>query len=284
MFINVFYSHYELFALCSPCCSVVPSLHGNVTELLLGLLPLVRHVQVASVPHKREIDRGELNYMYVLKQLDRSGYQGWCGLEYVPTDGKTKQNLNPWFASFQRKRHGSAGVLVACLGKQGKPYLLLGEDHKKGHLWGPFWGRPDKTDKGVEHTAVRETVEESLGVLAHPSVLYNALKHVDFHVKLPSGALFLVTLGVMSESEREAVVDKYRAARDQQAALSKYQREMTDVRWVDATELLRTLVLKKKPQVRMIVKSRSSQCQHKQCHNHAICNISLRSLWMVLNV
>jgi hydroxypyruvate isomerase len=229
-------------------CYHVQRLHGNVTELLLGLLPLVRHVQAASSPHRREIDRGELNYMYVLRQLDRAGYQGWCGLEYAPTGGKTKQNLQPWFATFQRRRHGSAGILVACVGKQGKPYLLLGEDHKKGRLWGPFWGRPDKTDKDVEHTAVRETVEESLGCLAPPSILYNALKHADFHVTLPSAALFLVSLGVLSAGDREAYVERYRAAREapEQRQLSKVQQEMTELRWVDATELLRTYVLKKK--------------------------------------
>ncbi len=161
-------------------CYHVQRLHGNVGDVLESVLPYVRHIQVASVPRRREPDRGELNYMYLFKRLDKLRYGGWVGLEYAPTQGKTRAGLRPWFPSYQRKRHGSAGILFVSSGKNGKPYLLLGQSHKSGHAYGLFWGRPDKADKDQEWTAVREASEETLGVIATPNLLYSALKNEGY--------------------------------------------------------------------------------------------------------
>jgi hydroxypyruvate isomerase len=37
------------------------------------------------VPDRHEPDtEGEINYKYVLSQLEQNGYNGWIGLEYKP--------------------------------------------------------------------------------------------------------------------------------------------------------------------------------------------------------
>jgi 2-dehydrotetronate isomerase len=45
---------------------------------------VVGHVQIAGVPERNEPDRGEVNYAYVFRELDRLRYAGWVGCEYRP--------------------------------------------------------------------------------------------------------------------------------------------------------------------------------------------------------
>jgi hydroxypyruvate isomerase len=71
-------------------------LHGDVVKGLERLLPIIGHVQVASVPDRHEPGTGELNDDYVFAALDRLGYDGFVGCEYVPA-GKTLDGLG-WFA------------------------------------------------------------------------------------------------------------------------------------------------------------------------------------------
>ncbi|MGH6945564.1 MAG: TIM barrel protein, partial [Geminicoccaceae bacterium] len=52
----------------------------------------VSHVQIAGVPERHEPDWGEVNYSYLLEMLDRRGYRGWVGCEYVPA-GNTEEGL-----------------------------------------------------------------------------------------------------------------------------------------------------------------------------------------------
>jgi hydroxypyruvate isomerase len=73
-------------------------LHGDVVKGLERLLPIIGHVQVASVPDRQEPGTGELNDDYVFAALDRLGYDGFVGCEYVPA-GKTLDGLG-WFAKF----------------------------------------------------------------------------------------------------------------------------------------------------------------------------------------
>jgi len=220
-------------------------LHGNLGELLECVLPLVRHIQVASVPRRREPDRGEVNFMYLLKRIDKLGYEGWVGLEYAPTLGKTKVGLKPWFSQYQRKRQSSAGVLFCARGKQGKPYVLLGKSHKRGHEWGLFWGRPDSADPDVAYTAAREATEESLGVVATQDLLYRALQDPKYHFKFPWLGLYVVSLGELGGRERDSLVQAYDRER-QKKTLSSCEREMLEIDWFDARDIFASLVLKKK--------------------------------------
>ncbi|MCX5512982.1 hydroxypyruvate isomerase [Kaistia algarum] len=74
-------------------------LHGDVTMRLRALLPIIGHVQVASVPSRNEPDGEELNFPYLFDELDRLGYQGFVGCEYNPR-GKTLDGLG-WFKPFE---------------------------------------------------------------------------------------------------------------------------------------------------------------------------------------
>ena len=76
-------------------CQII---HGDVTMRLRALLPIIGHVQIASVPSRNEPDGEELNYPYLFDELDRLGYQGFVGCEYNPR-GKTLDGLG-WFKPF----------------------------------------------------------------------------------------------------------------------------------------------------------------------------------------
>jgi hydroxypyruvate isomerase len=77
-------------------------LHGDVTVALHRLLPIIDHVQIASVPSRHEPDDEELNYPYLFSELDRLGYGGFVGCEYVPR-GATREGLG-WFQTYARRQ------------------------------------------------------------------------------------------------------------------------------------------------------------------------------------
>lgn len=60
---------------------------GDVMMGLAAHLPLIGHVQTASVPDRHEPTTGELADVRVLQYLDELGYTGWVGCEYRPKAG-----------------------------------------------------------------------------------------------------------------------------------------------------------------------------------------------------
>ena len=62
-------------------------MEGDVAMAIREFGPLARHYQIASPPDRGEPDEGELNYRYLLKQIDESGYDGFVGCEYKPRKG-----------------------------------------------------------------------------------------------------------------------------------------------------------------------------------------------------
>ncbi|OWO94100.1 hydroxypyruvate isomerase [Rhizobium esperanzae] len=75
-------------------------IHGDVAMALRRLLPVTGHIQIASVPSRNEPDGEELNYPYLFSEIDRLGYDGFIGCEYIPR-GRTLDGLG-WFAPFAR--------------------------------------------------------------------------------------------------------------------------------------------------------------------------------------
>jgi hydroxypyruvate isomerase len=73
-------------------CQII---HGDVTRRMRRLMPIIGHVQIASVPGRNEPDGEELNYAYLFQELDLLGYQGFVGCEYRPR-GKTLDGLG-WY-------------------------------------------------------------------------------------------------------------------------------------------------------------------------------------------
>eukprot|EP01037_Dinobryon_pediforme_P021226 gene21226-22040_t len=75
-------------------------MHGDVIMSFRRLLPIIGHVQIASIPSRNEPDGEELNYPYLFAQLDRLGYGGFVGCEYNPR-GKTLDGLD-WFKPYKK--------------------------------------------------------------------------------------------------------------------------------------------------------------------------------------
>ncbi len=72
-------------------------MHGDATMALRRLMPIVGHVQIASVPSRNEPDGEELNFPYLFAELDRLGYAGFVGCEYRPR-ASTLEGLH-WFVA-----------------------------------------------------------------------------------------------------------------------------------------------------------------------------------------
>ncbi|MCY1237632.1 2-oxo-tetronate isomerase [compost metagenome] len=75
-------------------------IHGDVVMALRRLMPITGHIQIASVPSRNEPDGEELNYPYLFGEIDRLGYDGFIGCEYIP-GGHTLDGLG-WFRPFAR--------------------------------------------------------------------------------------------------------------------------------------------------------------------------------------
>ena len=60
---------------------------GDVAVALREYAALTRHYQIANPPDRGEPDAGDLNYAWLLKEIDASGYQGLVGCEYKPRRG-----------------------------------------------------------------------------------------------------------------------------------------------------------------------------------------------------
>jgi hydroxypyruvate isomerase len=76
-------------------CQII---HGDVTMRLREMMPVIGHIQIASIPSRNEPDGEELNYPFLFTELDRLGYRGFIGCEYNPR-GKTTDGLG-WFRPY----------------------------------------------------------------------------------------------------------------------------------------------------------------------------------------
>ena len=71
---------------------------GSVTRRMRELMPIIGHIQVADSPGRHEPGTGELNWDFLFREIDRLGYDGWVGCEYIPAAG-TAEGLG-WRALF----------------------------------------------------------------------------------------------------------------------------------------------------------------------------------------
>ena len=60
---------------------------GDVATAIREYAPLTRHYQLAGPPDRGEPDEGELNYPWLFKLIDDTGFDGWIGCEYKPRRG-----------------------------------------------------------------------------------------------------------------------------------------------------------------------------------------------------
>jgi len=62
-------------------------MEGEVAPAIERLLPRIRHLQLADVPGRHEPGTGQIDFASLLAHVDRLGYKGWIGCEYVPLAG-----------------------------------------------------------------------------------------------------------------------------------------------------------------------------------------------------
>ena len=72
---------------------------GDLIPTYERLLHRIGHIQIADTPGRHEPGSGEINYRFVLAELDRLGYAGWVGCEYRPLAG-TSAGLS-WMAPYR---------------------------------------------------------------------------------------------------------------------------------------------------------------------------------------
>ncbi|RYX97990.1 MAG: hydroxypyruvate isomerase [Comamonadaceae bacterium] len=75
---------------------------GNLVERMRKSLPHARHIQIADAPARHEPGTGEINFGFVFAELERLGYQGWIGCEYLPA-GDTVAGLG-WMHAVTSQR------------------------------------------------------------------------------------------------------------------------------------------------------------------------------------
>ncbi|MFK7801887.1 MAG: hydroxypyruvate isomerase family protein [Anaerolineae bacterium] len=65
-------------------CFHIQIIEGNLTSRLAELMPIIDHIQIASVPGRNEPDRGEVAYDWLIPKIYEMGYTGYIGAEYRP--------------------------------------------------------------------------------------------------------------------------------------------------------------------------------------------------------
>lgn len=83
-------------------CYHVQLMEGDLTHKLSYLLPLIGHIQFASVPDRGPPDRGEVNYDHIFDVISSLGYDAPLGAEYKPVRA-TGQTLE-WLHVRQSRR------------------------------------------------------------------------------------------------------------------------------------------------------------------------------------
>ena len=62
-------------------------MEGHLAKTIEAHLPRIAHMQLADVPGRHEPGTGEIDYGFLLDFIDRTGYNGWIGCEYIPKAG-----------------------------------------------------------------------------------------------------------------------------------------------------------------------------------------------------
>jgi hydroxypyruvate isomerase len=77
-------------------------MEGNIIATIEERIDRIAHVQIADSPRRRHPGTGELNYRNIFEALERSGYEGSVGLEYI-ADGSTADSLGWLSVEYRRE-------------------------------------------------------------------------------------------------------------------------------------------------------------------------------------
>src|SRR5260221_710087 len=64
----------------------------DLAKTIEANLGRIGHMQIADVPDRHEPGTGEIDFPPLFDLIDRLGYKGWIGAEYIPA-GKTADSL-----------------------------------------------------------------------------------------------------------------------------------------------------------------------------------------------
>ncbi len=67
-------------------------MEGNLAVTIRDHIGLIGHVQIADNPGRHEPGTGEINFPFMFRVLDETGYDGWVSLEYNPS-GRTEDSF-----------------------------------------------------------------------------------------------------------------------------------------------------------------------------------------------
>ena len=94
-------------------------MEGDLARTLQEHLPQIAHIQLADNPGRHEPGSGEINFPFLLSHIDRIGYAGWVGCEYIPS-GRTEDSF-AWLEPWRLALNGSGRCSVACSMRQSPP-------------------------------------------------------------------------------------------------------------------------------------------------------------------
>jgi len=78
-------------------CYHVQLTEGDLSHRLADLMPIIGHIQFASVPDRGPPDHGEVNFKHVFRIITQLGYRAPLGAEYKPV-GPTQDTLG-WMST-----------------------------------------------------------------------------------------------------------------------------------------------------------------------------------------
>lgn len=73
-------------------------MEGDLAPTIKAQLGRIAHMQLADTPGRHEPGTGEINYPFLFEFIDKAGYDGWIGCEYIPAAG-TSDGLG-WYAPY----------------------------------------------------------------------------------------------------------------------------------------------------------------------------------------
>ena len=68
-------------------------MEGNLIHNITSNIDLIGHFHIADVPGRHEPGTGEINYENVLKSINKTGYDGYIGLEFKPSLSPHERSL-----------------------------------------------------------------------------------------------------------------------------------------------------------------------------------------------
>lgn len=74
-------------------------MEGNLIDTMSAHLSRIGHIQIADNPGRHEPGTGEINFPNLFAAIDKAGYNGWIGCEYIPA-GTTEEGLR-WFEPYK---------------------------------------------------------------------------------------------------------------------------------------------------------------------------------------